>query len=379
MSSRRTYLDFNATAPLRPEAKAAVLAALELCGNPSSVHQEGRQGRAVLEDARSRVAALVNVAPERIVLTSGATEANATVLSDPRWSAVAAAGVEHVSVLQPLRRRTSGFTQLGVDGNGLIDLDAVAAWLRENPVGDRLVSLQWANNETGVVQPVAEVARIVAEAGAFLHVDGVQAAGRIAIDLEALPVSYLALSSHKIGGPQGAGAIVLGSNGTLKSPLLTGGGQEKSLRAGTENVAGAAGFGAAAEQASLEASDTTRIAALRDLLEEQALQSAPAAVVLGSSAPRLANTTALAVRGLKAETKLIAFDLAGIAISSGSACSSGKVGRSHVLEAMGVDPDLARSALRVSLGWSTTRADIERFIEVWDDITRSRRLADKVA
>jgi cysteine desulfurase len=379
MSLARTYLDFNATSPLRPQARAAVLDALDCVGNPSSVHLEGRWARRILEDARQAVAALVNAEPRQVIFTSGATEANTTVIGQARWVAVAAAGIEHPSVLEAARRHGSTFTQLPVDSDGRVCVDVLKSWLAAPVDGERLVSLQWANSETGVLQPVAEVAELVAEAGGALHVDGVQAAGRLPIDLNGSPISFLTLSSHKIGGPQGVGAIVQGPGGALRQPLLVGGGQEHRLRAGTENVAGAAGFGAAATAALSEISSSARLRGLRDEIETGVSAATPEAVFFGKRTERLENTSLFGLSGLRAETMVIAFDLAGIALSAGSACSSGKVGHSHVLEAMGVGKALADSALRISLGWSSTKDDVARFLEGWVMVTQRERATAEVA
>ncbi len=379
MTPYRTYLDFNATSPLRPQARAAVLDALDNVGNASSVHFEGRWARRILEGARRDVAALVNAEPGQVVFTSGATEANTSVIGQGRWAAIAAAGIEHPSVLEAVRRHGSTFTQLSVDRDGRLRLEDLRAWLALPVDGERLVCLQWANNETGVLQPVEEVAELVAEAGGFLHVDGVQAAGRVHVDLKDKPISYFTLSGHKIGGPQGVGAIVQGLGGDLRPPLLVGGGQEHRMRAGTENVAGIAGFGAAARAANEELSSAARLRGLRDGLEAGIAAVTPEAVFFGSRADRLANTSAFALPGHRAETMVIAFDLAGIALSSGSACSSGKVGRSHVLEAMGIETELARSALRVSLGWTSTEDDVARFLETWARVTSRECVTAEVA
>jgi cysteine desulfurase len=379
MPFARTYLDFNATSPLRPQARAAVLDALDCVGNPSSVHFEGRWARRVLEDAREGISNLVNASPRQVIFTSGATEANTTVIGQKRWIGVAATDVEHPSVLEAARRHGSGFTQLPVDRDGRVSIEAVKAWLSTAADGERLVCLQWANNETGVLQPVAEVAEIVAEAGGALHVDAVQAAGRVPIDMADCPISFLTLSSHKIGGPQGVGALVLGPRGELHRPLLVGGGQEHRLRAGTENVAGVAGFAAAAVCALSEISDAARLCALRDRLEEGLASVTPEAVVLGKDVQRLVNTTSFGLAGFRAETLVIAFDLAGVALSAGSACSSGKVGRSHVLDAMAVGEDIAQSTLRVSLGWSSSEGDVDRFLEAWAKVTQRDRATVKVA
>lgn len=373
MSGRRSYLDYNATAPLRPEAREALCSALEICGNPSSVHHAGRAARAVLEKGRREVAALVGVEPRHVIFTSGATEANATVLAQPRWAAVAVSAVEHPSVLAAAQRLGDRLSVLPVDGAGRVSLDALRDWLAQPAGGDRLVSVQWANSETGVLQPVDELARLARQHGAVLHVDAVQAAGRLPIDFPGLGLGYLTLSSHKIGGPQGIGAIVQGTGGEIRYPLLMGGGQEQRLRSGTENVAGAAGFGAAAVLAADECHDTSRPRRLRDMLEGGLRTLTPNAVVMGVAADRLANTSCVALPGHKAETLVIAFDLKGLAISSGSACSSGKVGRSHVLAAMGMPEAIATAALRISLGWASTEDDVDRFIGAWADVMKVGR------
>lgn len=379
MTVVRTYLDFNATAPLRPRAREAMVEALSATGNPSSVHAEGRRARGIVENARRTVAALVNTDPRNVVFTSGATEANATVIGQPRWAGIAVSAVEHVSVLDAAKARRAACSVLGVDKQGRIELEVLRQWLAKPCEGARLVSVQWANNETGVIQPIREIAEIVAEGQALLHIDGVQAAGRLEIDLDAVGAAFLTLSSHKIGGPQGVGAVVLGKGGAIARPLLVGGGQEHRLRAGTENVAGCAGFGAAALDAAAEACQVSRLGDLRDRIEREVRAATPEAVVIGSSVPRLANTSSIALPSLRAETSIIAFDLAGVAVSAGSACSSGKVGRSHVLSAMGLSERLIHSAIRVSLGWSSAEEDVERFLDAWMLVMRRKCGSEKVA
>ncbi|MCH9807037.1 MAG: cysteine desulfurase [Alphaproteobacteria bacterium] len=377
---KRTYLDYNATAPLRAEAREAMLVALDLSGNPSSVHAEGRKARAIVEAARRQVAGLVNAAPKNVVFTSGATEANKTVISQVRFGAVAASGVEHPSVLEAARKRGEAVSILPVDNRGIVDLGALEDWLvGTQHLGERLVSVQWANNETGVIQPIDEIAQVVRAHEARLHVDAVQAAGRVTIDLSADPIAFLTLSSHKIGGPHGAGAIVQGCGGELKDPLLVGGGQESRLRAGTENVAGIAGFGAAAECAAGEVQSIGRLEALRQRIEAELTAMSPEAVVIGKGQSRLGNTLSVALPRARAETLVIAFDLAGVALSSGSACSSGKVARSHVLEAMGLGEQIVQSALRISMGWATTNEDIDRLLEAWSKVMKTDRAARQVA
>jgi len=314
----RVFLDHNATSPLRPEARAGVVGALGLAGNASSVHAEGRRARGLIEDARAAVASLVGAKLRNVIFTSGASESNNTVIAQPRWAHVAVSAVEHPSVIEPAKRLGGDlFTALPVQSDGQIDLEFLRGWLERPCDGDRLVSVQWANGETGILQPVQEVADLVADHGAFLHVDAVQAAGRVEIDALKLDAAFITLSSHKIGGPQGIGAIIQGRGGELRRPLSVGGGQENRLRAGTENVAGCAGFGAASLVAAKEARDQARIRALRDRLEAEVKAMTPGAVVIGEDSLRLANTSAIALAGKKAETSVIAFDLAGIAISAG--------------------------------------------------------------
>lgn len=377
-TGERHYFDWNATAPLRGEARAAMLAALAGPTNASSVHAEGRAARQVIENARGKVATLVGALAKNVIFTSGATEANVLALTP----AIAAGGrttprdrlfvsaVEHPSVRTGGRFAPDQVETLPVDGAGIVDLQALrsAVARAERP----LVSVMFANNETGVIQPIAEIAAIVHEAGGLLHVDAVQGAGRIEIDMTALGADLLTLSSHKLGGPQGAGALVLREGLHIAVPLIAGGGQERGNRAGTENVAAIAGFGAAcaAAQGSREA-DAARMAALRASLEAGLKASTPQAVIFGANALRLPNTTLVAVPGLKAETAIIAFDLNGVALSSGAACSSGKVQASHVLAAMGVEPSLARGALRLSLGPATTENDVEALLTAWNRVVSS--------
>jgi len=371
----RVYLDWNATTPLRPQARDAMAAAWDLCGNPSSVHAEGRQARKLIEDARARVAGAVGALPRNVIFTSGGTEANALALTSglrrgsglPVTRLVVSA-IEHASVLAGGRFLPEAMETIGVARSGLLDLDHLREILGDGPPA--LVSVMLANNETGAVQPVAEAGEIVHAAGGLLHVDAIQALGKIPFDISEMNADLVTLSAHKIGGPKGVGAVVLAEGVLGFEPLLRGGGQELGRRAGTENVAGIAGFGAAVKAAmgSL-VSDAVRLESLRDRLEN-GLRDTTDAVVFADGAPRLPNTTLFTVPGLKAETAVIGFDLAGVAVSSGSACSSGKVQPSHVLEAMGFGPELAQGAVRLSLGWSTSDADIDRCLEAW------RKLSD---
>jgi cysteine desulfurase len=378
--NQRSYLDYNATAPLRDEVRAAVVETLAMPGNPSSVHAEGRAARHAVEAARAKVSALVGVDPEQVIFTSGATEANALALA-PRagenWRCHVSA-VEHPSVLSGGRFAREAVSRFPVTADGVANLEILAELLSgSHRAGSRsFVSLMAANNETGAIQPVAEAARIVHDAGGVFHTDAVQVAGRIALDMEALGADSLSLSAHKIGGPKGVGALVMG-NGASVEPLIKGGSQERRRRAGTENVAGIAGFGVAAELALADLAKGSEIARLRDELEQAALAIAPDAVVLSARVARLPNTTCLAVPGIKAETLVIGLDLAGVAISAGSACSSGKVETSHVLGAMGVSEDLARGAIRLSLGFASDRHDINSFLKAFGELIG--RLRPRVA
>ena len=382
VTDERIYFDWNATAPLRAAARDAVSSAMSLTGNASSVHAEGQAARRLVEKARAQVAQLIGGQAKNVTFTSGATEANMLALTPalqtdgkkrPR-DKLLVSGVEHPSVLCGGRFPFGQVKILPVGGDGVVDLHALRRALArcERP----LVSVMLANNETGVLQPIAEIAAIVHDAGGLLHVDAVQGPGRIACDIGTLGADLMSLSAHKLGGPQGAGALIRQNTGFgdlhIAEPLIKGGGQECSLRAGTENVAAIVGFGAAAEAAAAaRQADAAHMAHLRDRLEAGLKQVTPEAVIFGENAERLPNTTLFAVPGIKAETAIIAFDLNGIALSSGSACSSGKVTASHVLAAMGVDPALARGAVRVSLGWSSTENEVERFLQTWNMLTGS--------
>ena len=363
----RTYLDHNATSPLRGPARAKMLDVLRAAGNPSSVHAEGRAARALVESSREKVAALVGGRARNVIFTSGATEALNLALSS-HWrgpdcapARLLLSATEHVAALEG-HRFGERAELLPVDANGLLDLTALDAALARE-AGPVLLCLQAANNETGVLQPVAAAVDKVHAAGGLVVCDAVQAAGRTACTFETVGADMLVVSSHKLGGPQGAGALILRDAAlNCSRPLIRGGGQERGFRAGTENVAAIAGFGAAVDEAIDHLADEeARLAALREQLEASVLQIAPDALIFGSGAPRNPNTCAFAIPGLPAETALMAFDLAGVALSSGSACSSGKVKRSHVLAAMGVPDDLARGALRASLGWTSTEADVAAF------------------
>ncbi|MBR0818217.1 cysteine desulfurase family protein [Bradyrhizobium liaoningense] len=366
----RVYLDWNATTPMRAEARTAMLAAWELIGNPSSVHAEGREARRLVEEARATLAAAVGALPRNVVFTSAGTEANALALSPglrrPSGGPVERlliSSIEHASVLSGGRFPADKVSQIPVTRAGVIDLDRLKALLVDGPPA--LVSIMAANNETGAIQPVAAAAGMVHEAGGLLHVDAVQALGKIPFDIKAVDADLASFSAHKIGGPKGVGALVVAEGITGLEPVLRGGGQELSRRAGTENVAGIAGFGAAV-RAALQAlpEDAERMATLRDSLEN-GIRGIAGATVFSVDIKRLPNTILFTAPGLKAETAVIGFDLEGVAVSSGSACSSGRVQPSHVLSAMGYDATVAQGAVRLSLGWSTEPDDINRVLEAW--------------
>ena len=369
MAARRIYLDHNASAPLTAAARAAMVAALDLPGNPSSVHAEGRAARRIVEDARRSVAALVNGDPANVVFTSGATEA-ASLLLRPGWkmgrapleiSRLIVCAADHPATLSGGQFPENRVTRIGVDSNGLIDIAALNSALssHDSSTGTVLVAFSLANNETGVVQNLGEFAALVRGSGAILALDVVQATGRMELDIEVECGDFVILSSHKIGGPKGVGALICAGGALMPSPLHRGGGQEHGHRAGTENVAAIAGFGAAAQDALARLPQMSLVAELRDRFEAAVLAVMPDAVIFGADAPRLPNTTFFAIPGMKAETLQIAFDLAGIALSAGSACSSGKVGPSHVLEAMGHGAHAG--ALRVSIGLETGEDDLAAF------------------
>ena len=358
MSATAGYLDYNATAPMRPAVADAMAAALGAFGNPSSVHRFGRAARQRVEEARATVAALVGARPGQVVFTGGGTEANNLALAGTGRPALVSA-IEHDSVL----RAAPAAPRLPVRADGTIELDALDDLLGAS-AQPAVVSVMLANNETGVIQPVAAATALAREHGALVHCDAVQAPGRIRVDFDALGVDMMSLSAHKLGGPQGVGALIVADRVTL-APSLRGGGQERQRRAGTENVAGIVGFACAAEAAVEAIADMARLGRLRDRLEQALRALAPDLVVFGAGAPRLANTSCPTMPGVAAETQVMALDLAGVAVSAGSACSSGKVAPSHVLAAMAAEQSQADQAIRVSLGWATVDADIDRMIDAW--------------
>jgi cysteine desulfurase len=380
--TKRIYLDYNATAPLRPEVREAMVAAFDAYGNPSSVHAEGREARALVEAARAKVAALAGARPEEVIFTSGGTEANALALAaqaGEAWQCYISA-IEHPSVLSGGRFYRESTTQIPVSTDGVVDLGTLEKELAKHHLGGwrPFVSLMAANNETGAIQPVAQAVELVKAAGGLLHTDAVQVAGKLPLKFCALGADMLTLSAHKIGGPMGIGALVLRA-GVSVEPLIKGGGQEGRRRAGTENVAGIVGFGVAADLAAVEAKRASELAVLRDELEARAKALVPETVVMAAKVERLPNTSCMAVSGTRAETLVIGLDLAGVSVSSGSACSSGKVEASHVLSAMGVAPELARGAIRVSLGFGITHTDIERFLGAWSELIKRMRQRQEAA
>jgi cysteine desulfurase len=373
----RAYFDWNATALLRPEAYAATLAALRFVGNPSSIHAEGRAARRLIDRARENVAELVAAEPECVTFTSGGTEANVLALASTiefdgrrsRRERLLASAIEHPSVRSGGRFAPECVEEVSVGADGKVDLAALErrlAVLKGQGIAP-LVSIMHANNETGIIQPIPEASVIVHAAGGLLHVDAVQSAGRIPCNINVLGADLLTLSAHKLGGPKGVGALVRRERGLyFAARVITGGGQERGFRAGTENVAGIAGFGAAASTVrGVFVEEGERTAALRRRFEVGLKSIAPDVVIFGADVQRLPNTTLFAVPGIKAETAVIALDLDGMAVSSGAACSSGKVGPSHVLAAMGVGVPLAGSAIRVSLGPTTTETEIDSLLGAW--------------
>lgn len=372
MTQTLTYLDCNATMPVRPEAVAAMMRALAEPGNASAVHGYGRRARRMVEDARAAIAALVGTDPNYITFTGGATESNNTILRTHEAGSVMICATEHPSVRECL----PDVIRVPVKQDGVIDLAVLESLLIEHRPA--LLSVMLVNNETGVIQPVADIVRLVRRVSpqTRIHSDAVQAAGRIVIDFAALQVDYMTLSAHKMGGPQGVGALIAAPGAEI-TPLLRGGGQERYRRAGTENIAAIAGFGAAAEIARERMDEMQALEPLRDALESRLLALEPRLKIAGRGAPRVGNTMQMILPGIAAETQLMALDLAGICVSSGSACSSGAVKPNTVLKAMGASDAEALSALRLSMGWNTTQSDLDRFAAAWE--TMHARIRDKVA
>ena len=367
MNESRAYLDWNASAPIYTEVVDAMSKALIEGGNASSVHHEGRNAHGAIETARDQVAQLVNAVPRDVIFTSGGSEANNLALSglaaNGTIDRILISAVEHPSVIASANQHGVQFSTIPVDGDGIVDLDALEAELTKAADERLLLSIMWANNETGVIQPIEDIVKLAHENAGLVHCDAVQAAGKVPVDFISSGVDLMSLSAHKIGGPQGVGALVALSSIVL-APMFKGGGQELSRRAGTENLGGIVGFGLAAELIGRD-NHGAEVLKLRNKLESEIRKIASDVVIFGEDQKRLPNTTCAAVSGTAAETLLIMLDLSGIAVSSGSACSSGKVATSHVLSAMGVDEALARAAIRISLGRTTTTEDIEKFLNAW--------------
>ena len=370
MNQERTYLDYNATAPVWPEVVDVVAQTLRAGGNASSVHQEGRAARAIIETSRETVARLAGADAREVIFTGGGSEANNQAINGlvaaNSIDRLLVSSIEHPSVLDAAAHSGVDVHRLEVDNSGVVPVEDLAAALDAGPA-KTLVSVMLANNETGAIQPIEEIAKAVHERGALLHVDAIQAAGKIAVEFSALGADAMTLSAHKIGGPHGVGALIV-RDGLPVEPIIRGGGQELGRRAGTENLAGIAGFAAAAETVLKRLDAMAGHGSMRDAFEKTLRTHADDAVVFAHDVPRLPNTSCFSAAGLNAETMVIALDLAGFSVSSGSACSSGKVARSHVLAAMGVDDDLSRGAIRISFGWDAKPADLEAFLAQWKKI-----------
>ncbi|MDC9833332.1 cysteine desulfurase family protein [Rhizobium binxianense] len=388
MAPPRLYLDWNATAPLHPAAREAIMRAIDIFGNPNSVHGEGRAARAAIEGARRKVAALVGTDAGNVVFTSGATEAANLVLTPDfrmgrtplQLGRLYFSAIEHPAVREGGRFAREKMTEIPVTEAGIVDLDALGALLdaHDKAAGLPMVAIMLVNNETGIVQPVEAAAKIVHAHGGLFVVDAVQAAGRIGLDINRIGADFMIVSSHKIGGPKGAGALIARGEALMPRPLIQGGGQERGHRSGTQNSLALIGFGAAAE-AAVEELETRNaaIGAMRERLEAGMRQVACDVMIHGEGGERVANTIFFTLPGLKAETGQIAFDLEGVALSAGSACSSGRLGESHVLTAMGRDAKLG--ALRISLGFSTTEEDVDRAIAAFAKIACRRKPAGEAA
>ena len=378
MSVHMIYADYNATAPLRPEAREAMFAALEVGANPSSVHAAGRAARRRLEHARQQVGSAIGSRAQDVIFTSGGTEANALALQGAvhaldGQATLLVSAIEHEAVSKAAAHAGVPVETVYVGADGRADLDWLEGRLKRwdrDASGTPILSLMIANNETGVIQPVRDAAGLVREVGGLVHCDAVQGLGKIPVNVALLGVDYLSLSAHKAGGPQGTGALWLRAGAPLKA-LQYGGGQERSLRSGTENLAGIAGFGAAAEAAVAELEVFQGLALHRDGMEDRL--KAGGATIFGETAPRLANTSNFGLAGLRSETQIMALDLAGLCVSAGAACSSGKVNRSLVLSAMGASDALAESAIRASFGWRTKETDFDALVDMWYKVTRRVR------
>lgn len=359
MKSAPVYFDYNATAPIKAAVRALVCDVLGDVGNASSVHGFGRAARKRIEEARAQVAALAGAEATQIIFNGGATEGNNTILRHFSGQRVLISAIEHPSV----RESACEAERIPVTRDGVVDLAALETMLATGPAPS-LVSVMMVNNEVGTIQPIAEIARMVKDKGALFHCDAVQAAGKLPLDMRRMGIDFMTLSAHKMGGPQGVGALIIGPCG-VAPVMMFGGGQEKRQRAGTENVAGIAGMGLAAELAVADRERYDSVGTLRDYMEAEMKKIAPTLFVNGENAPRAPNTTNICLPGVEAQTMLMNLDLEGFAVGSGSACSSGSMKPSPVLLAMGIEEGHARSSLRISLGWDTNAAEIERFLAAW--------------
>ena len=388
LSPMRVYFDYNATTPLSPEAAESVVRATrDLFGNASSVHHFGQQAKAALDDTRSAVAALLNADPSEIVFTSGGTESDnfairgaAEALETTGRRHLVASAIEHEAVLNTLKalaRRGWKTTLVPVDQTGIVSPDRVREVVTDDTA---LVSVMHANNEIGTIQPIAEIAAVAHERGALMHTDAVQSTGKIGVDVRALGIDLLALSAHKFNGPKGAG-VLWAKRGTRLLPLVTGGKHERNRRAGTENVPAVAGLGVAARQAVAKmASEAARVGALRDRLEDGLLRQVTGTTVNGSRGSRIPNTTNISFERVEAESLLIALDLEGVAVSTGSACSSGTLEPSHVLRAMGFPAHRTQNSLRFSLGLFSTEEEVDRVVAILPGLVEKlRRLTRRTA
>ena len=353
------YLDYNATTPLRPEARIAMVDVLGNPGNPSSVHAMGRQAKSAIECARSHISDFVGASSENVIFTSGGTEADILALKGVGPSQILISSIEHDAVLAAVPEAS----RILVSEDGLVNLNHLRTLLKET-TKPSLISVMWANNETGVIQPIDEITALASDVDALVHVDGVQALGKIPIDFSNSGIDMLSVSAHKIGGPTGVGALIIRDSLPVK-PILVGGGQERGRRSGTENLSGIVGFGAAAKACKMQPGENLEVTQLRDTFEKTILEKALGAKIIAQGVERLGNTSAIFMPGLNAETQVMAFDLAGIAVSAGAACSSGKVKQSHVLKAMNLPDELINNTIRISFGWQNTHEDVDRLIEVW--------------
>lgn len=377
----RIYLDYNATTPIYPAVVELMAGILAIGGNASSVHAEGRAARSVIENARQQVCDLVGGDIAGLVFTSCGTEACNLALQTRQAPAgeikrLIVSEIEHPAVMEPAKASGLPIIMIGVDSQGCVDLDALDKVLEDETPA--LVAIMAANNETGVIQPIAQIGEQVRAHGSVFFCDGIQAAGKMPLSMWRMNIDLLSLSAHKIGGPAGVGALVAAPHAIVASHLH-GGGQELRRRAGTENISGIVGFGLAAELTAQNLEDFSKISAMRDALESALIDIAPQARFFGTQVERLPNTSCFAVSGLPAEMLVMALDLDGIAISAGSACSSGKVTQSHVLSAMGIEDALSQSAIRVSLGRDTQPEEIEKFLAIWSRVIGQQSQQSKAA